>query len=178
MRRARSGGYTLMELITTVLLVGILAAFAVPQYLKTVETNKFDDAVGLTNQIGMTNRMFALDHAGVYTQGAFGGTSCNCNSGTCSSYNPILAPFTKPCALVCCNYLGDQNWSQKPYTFYACDPCSGGGGGPCSSTYVSGASRTNGASPGTTFSPYTAWSVYMNSSGGIYSLGGAPTPTY
>ncbi|NNN05870.1 MAG: type II secretion system protein [Elusimicrobia bacterium] len=180
MRSSRLHGYTLMELIAVVLIIGILAAFAVPQYLKTVETNKFDDAVGLTNQIGMTNRMFALDHNGAYVDGAFSGVGCGCTSGTCAGYpNPTPAPFNTPCALVCCNYLGDQSWNLKPYTFYACDPGTGSGGGPCGSGQtVSGATRTNGASPGTSFSPYTGWGVYMNSSGGMYSLGGAPNPTY
>lgn len=177
---SRGRGYTLLELVVTVLLIGVLAAFAVPQYLKTVETNKFDDAVGLANQIGMTNRMFALDHNGAYVDGAFSGNGCNCTSTTCSTYViPNPGPYGVPCALVCCNYLGDQAWNLKPYTFYACDPGTGGGGGPCGSGLaVSGAMRTNGASPGTSFSPYTSWGVYMNSSGGMYSLGGAPNPTY
>src|SRR5579871_6910270 len=81
MKLSNRRGYTLMELVIAILIVGILASFAVPQYLRSVEGGKYDDAVALTNQIGMTNRMFALDHQGYYVTGQFTTASC-CPSGT------------------------------------------------------------------------------------------------
>ncbi len=169
MQRLGRGGYTLMELITTILIIGVLAAFAVPNYIGTVETNKYDDAVGLTNQIGMTNRMFALDHAGSYSTGQFMGANCACAAGTCAGYG--AGPFPA-CALVCCNYLGDQPWSTKPYNFYACDPGTGGGGGGCAGGLVSASQRNGG------IAPYSGWGVNMSNAGTMNGTGGAPSPTY
>jgi len=185
MKLSNRRGYTLMELVIAILIVGILASFAVPQYLRTIEGGKYDDAVALVNQIGMTNRMFALDHSGVYVAGQFLGNSCGCTSTTCSNYAVPASPgpFGTPCALVCCNYLGDQDWSAKPYDFYACDPASNGGGGPCATPTnpVSGATRVTSGANGTNISPYKTWGVYMNTTGTISNVTGAtnpPNPTY
>jgi hypothetical protein len=88
------------------------------------------------------------------------------------------------CALVCCNYLGDQNWPGKPYSFNACDPVSGAGGGNCSqASAISCGQRYNGANPGTTISPYTGWGLWMNNAGAITQIpssgaNAAPNPTY
>jgi prepilin-type N-terminal cleavage/methylation domain-containing protein len=173
-------GYTLMEVIISVLIVGILAKFAVPQYLKSVEQGKYDDAVALVNQIGMTNRMFALDHGAVYVDGQLTGVSCACVATTCSSYVIPAAPgpFATPCALVCCNYLADQYWNGKPYNFYACDPVSGGGGGPCVAGATAGATRTTAGAGSTSISPYKNWGVWMDSTGQMNIIGAAPNPTY
>jgi prepilin-type N-terminal cleavage/methylation domain-containing protein len=188
-------GYTLMELVITTLVIGILASFAIPAYLKSIETSKYDDAVGLVNQIGMTNRMFALDHSGYYVEGAFTGSGCSCTSTSCTT---MLAAFLNAsgqvnatvnysgsaCPLVCCNYLGDQNWAGKPYNFFACDPVLGGGGGACQTTAVSDAQRVASGTYGTGISPYTGWGAWMNTSGVITgipatgSAGAAPNPTY
>jgi type IV pilus assembly protein PilE len=193
-------GYTLMELVIAILIIGIMASFAVPQYLKSVEGGKYDDAVGLVNQIGMTNRMFALDHQGYYVSGEFPvAASCACSAtNTCASIlanygavaansYQVTAAVTNSCALVCCNYLGDQNWVAKPYIFYACDPGSGAGGGLCQATAVSAAQRqTNSSYAGyTSISPYNSpWGVWMTNSGSMTtsptqgSANAPPPPTF
>ena len=158
-------GFTLIELVVVVLIVGILAAFAVPSYLKSVETTKADDAVALVNMIGTTNRMFALDHANTYVAGTFPAGSCG--AGTCTPPN-----LADPCTLVYCRYLSDQDFGSKPYTFYA---CGGAGSGACGasggSNSTAGARRKSGI--------YSDWGYAQDAQGVITAYGiGVPAPNY
>jgi prepilin-type N-terminal cleavage/methylation domain-containing protein len=169
--RGRSG-YTLMELIVVVLIIGILAAYGVPQYLRTVETTKADDAVAMVNMIGTTNKMFALDHGGSYVNSA-SAFPANCAGAAC----PAAGPYTTPCALVGCKYLADQAFSSKAYDFFACDGAVNGdcGGNGASGNNVSGAKRKAAGSS----APYNTWGFTMNTSGTITAYGTTPiTPTY
>lgn len=178
-RALRRRGFTLIELIVTCLLIGILASFAIPQYLKTVENSKADDAVSLVNMIGTTNRMFALDHSGWYVVGPF--TLASCGGVVCPA--AVGANVANACVLVACNYLADQSWANKPYNFFACDNTASSCAG-LAANRVSGAKRKGLPSPGTSNTPYTNWGYTMDTAGAIYkspSTGGsgdAPTPVY
>jgi prepilin-type N-terminal cleavage/methylation domain-containing protein len=164
-RRPSRAGFTLIEMLVVVLIIGILAAIAIPSYLKSVETTKADDAVALVNMIGTTNKMFALDHSNAYVTGTFP-TAANTGCGVVAC--PTSGPYTNPCMLVWCKYLADQNYGSKPYTLYACDPagaCTTGGAGK-----TAGAQRKTGA--------YSVWGYAQDSQGVITNYGGAPAPTY
>lgn len=163
----KSRGFTLMELIIVVLVIGILAAYAVPQYLRTVETSKADDAVALVNMVGTTNKMFALDHSNTYVTGSL---SAGCGTAACPT-----GPTFSACALVWCKYLADQAFEAKAYDIFTCDgttfgSCAGLGSG----NFTAGAKRKSGA-----LSPYSTWGFTINTSGKIEAYGTSPpTPTY
>jgi prepilin-type N-terminal cleavage/methylation domain-containing protein len=190
----RRRGYTLIELVVTILIIGVLTAIAVPQYLQTVETGYADDAAATVNMIGTTNKMFALDHNGYYATGvlpaagAAAGSSCmsttsNCTAGAAVCPTAaVAADVTNACVLVCCKYLADQDWGDKKYSFSACDPNTGAGGGAgvnggpatsCGSVANEIAAARRGA--GATAN-YTAWGYYILTSGQVSILGGTTTP--
>ncbi len=165
-QRRRDAGFTLIELLVVVLIIGILAAVAVPSYMKSVETTKADDAVALVNMIGTTNKMFALDHSNNYIVGTFPAVAnTGCGAGACAP-----TTYTNACNLVWCKYLSDQNFGSKPYTFYACDPALGPCGASGGSNATAGAKRKSGT--------YVAWGYSQNGSGVITNHGTAPAPTY
>jgi prepilin-type N-terminal cleavage/methylation domain-containing protein len=96
--RARKG-FTLLELIVVVLIIGILSAFAVPQYMRSLENNKAEDSAALLAMVSTTNRMYAMDHGNQYTVGTL---TNSCNSQTAC---PASGGATDPCSLVSCKYL-------------------------------------------------------------------------
>ena len=165
----RSKGFTLIELLVVVLIIGILAAVAVPSYLKSVETTKADDAVALVNMIGTTNKMFALDHSNAYVTGTFP-TAANTGCGPAPVPPAPCFVGGNACSLVWCKYLSDQNFGSKPYNFYACDPSLGACGASGGSNATAGAKRKSGT--------YVAWGYTQNASGVITNYGSAPAPTY
>ncbi|NLI09908.1 MAG: pilin [Elusimicrobia bacterium] len=155
-------GFTLIELMVVIMIIGILASMGIPYYRKTIETSKATDALTLANMIGNANKMNFLD-TGQYTSGTIDNTCNTANCGALANNNP--------CRLIACNYVSKNDWSASKYNFYACNPGTGAGGAECCA--VGSVSCTNRKNETT---PYDNWGYRITEAGGCLNQPDATTP--
>lgn len=151
MRSIRKG-FTLIELMVVVIILGVLTSMGVPYYLKTVESSKAMDAVAVAHMVGVASQMIILDNQNVaYTGGLLTNT---CNTATC----PTSPTATRTaCHLVACNYVSKQDWNGLAYSIRACNPRTGAGGTGCTRGRTAFADRRSGR--------YTSWQYYFLDTG-------------
>ncbi|WP_424245768.1 prepilin-type N-terminal cleavage/methylation domain-containing protein [Elusimicrobium posterum] len=76
-------GFTLIELLVVVLIIGILAAIALPQYTKAVEKSRVTEALILGNSIRLAQDRLMLQIGG----------SDNCSGDECMSFDTLDIDF-------------------------------------------------------------------------------------
>ncbi len=64
-----NGGFTLIELLVVVLIIGILAAVALPQYQKAVKKARGREVTTIVNTLDKALAVFALTHGGLCVYG-------------------------------------------------------------------------------------------------------------
>lgn len=79
-RRHARGGFTLVELMIVVSIIGILAAIAVPSYKNYVMRAKASEAVGFLADIKARQEAYKADF----------GQYCNASGGFGAAWNPVL----------------------------------------------------------------------------------------
>ncbi|HEX6985549.1 MAG TPA: type II secretion system major pseudopilin GspG [Planctomycetaceae bacterium] len=68
-RRARRGGFTLLEVLLVLAILGVIAAIVVPNLLGTQQKAYIDQTKANIRALENTMRMYAIDHDGTFPQG-------------------------------------------------------------------------------------------------------------
>ena len=196
MDKSTSSGFTMIELLVVMLIIAVVALMMMPQYKKSAETTRADEAVSAVQILGTTNRIYFLDktvYAGCapgssgcsnYTAGPLNSCSvqgrCDCAQTDASGNPNPQFNCGNPCTLMWCGYMAAQDYSQAAYLYYAADgnasaadPCGLSSSGAPAGHYVACARRNLSSGP------YAGWGYTVDVNGNMQAwptTNGPPPP--
>ena len=136
MGHSRSG-FTMMEIMITLVIVGMLAGLAIPGYFRTVEQSRSNEAKTNLNIIHMGEKLYSLNNAAYWGSGATDIATANTNLGidmSASYYTTVSvthnANTSYTAKLTRNNTSGgaSSKWFQYDYTTNAAAPVATEGG--------------------------------------------------
>ena len=173
-REPGKGGFTLIELIIVIVIIGVLSAIAAPQYVRTMENSKAEMGATLLKRVAHANLIYNTDRY-AYLGGAI--TNACVTETTCPAATAV-------CSLVTCGYLAKQNFDKEPYVVFAGtyngSTYTCGDAGIAGMTGIACARRRTTGTGGTSKSPYTGWGYNVDKNAVATanpSSGGPPPPT-
>ena len=100
-RRTRRSGFTLIELMIVVVIIGILASIAIPKFARTKEKAYVASMKADLRNLASAEEVYAMGNAGAYFPAATGVTNAPADSVKAPGYAPttgvsvdILAPVS------------------------------------------------------------------------------------
>ena len=99
--RKRADGFTLMEIVITVIIMGIIAGLAIPSYFSTMEQARTNEAKNNLNIIHMGQKLYFLANGGYWDPGGattIGNTNTALNVDMTSTYYDTISITGANCA--------------------------------------------------------------------------------
>jgi len=94
MNLKKNSGFTLVEILVTVLILGVIAGLATPTYFKSVEQSRSNEATVNLNAIYMAEKIYALNNGGNYWGPGSNPSLVSINSTLNIDINPQYYPVT------------------------------------------------------------------------------------
>ncbi|ACC98138.1 PilE-like protein [Elusimicrobium minutum Pei191] len=129
MMKTNKKGFTLVELLVVILIIGILASLAVVSYRDSLKDSRLNEAKIALGKIGQANYNFIKDYPVIARNIPIGGHVTNAVTNSGDALCEVNLGNTS--VLTRCGYINKDNWDRLAYNIYVCNLATGAGGGCC-----------------------------------------------